>query len=241
MKFNLRVRLNPAKPFGSQLRKLGSLVGLMGMLAGCSKEAITVIQVPKERKSSAYEAPHHWTLMPPAGMRAVSFSIPDDHGHNGEVSVLPMPRLNIADIEIVNLWRQQVGLEPASPDQVSELASPVQIGNLEGNLFDLVNTTEGDDDDHNPRIVTAYLHSDEITWFFKLTGPSHFVETEKLAFTEFLASVNLAQLQREFQTRAAAQRPAPQQAAASRDLPNWTVPEGWQAGTPSDMLLAYTL
>ena len=237
MKFNHCVGIKYPKPCLPVIGKLCSVVGLIGLLAGCSKDPITVIQVPKERKSNAYDAPNHWTLKPPSGMRAVSFSIPDEHGHNGEVSVLPMPRLNIADIEIVNLWRQQVGLDPASPDQVSELASPVQIGSLEGNLFDLVDTAGGEDADHNPRIVTAYLHSDDVTWFFKLTGPSHFVETEKPAFTKFLASVNLAQLQREFQSRAAAQRPAASQPAPSRNLPDWTVPEGWQAGTPSSSML----
>lgn len=211
----------------------------MGLFTGCSKEAITVTVIPKERLNLAYEAPDHWTPRQGSAMRAVSFSIPDEHGHNGEVSVLPMPRLNIDDIEIVNLWRQQVGLEPTSADQVSELASRVKIGSLEGNLFDLESPAQGDDPDHNARIVTAYLHDENITWFFKLTGPSHFVETEKPAFTQFLASVNLAKLQQDFQRRAAAQRgPAPNRGPApSRALPEWEVPSGWQSGTPSSSML----
>ena len=218
-----------------------SLVAIitMGLFSGCSKEAITVTTIPKERVNLAYVAPDHWKLQAGSAMRAVSFSIPDDHGHNGEVSVLPMPRLNIDDIEIVNLWRQQVGLEPTTADQVSELASKVNIGSLEGNLFDLESPTQGNDPDHSARIVTAYLHNENITWFFKLTGPSHFVEVEKPAFTQFLASVNLAKLQQDFQRRAAAQRgPAPSGGPSpSRELPEWTVPTAWQSSTPSSSML----
>jgi hypothetical protein len=212
-------------------------IASVGILAGCSKDSISVTKVPKERVNTAYQIPDHWTLKPASGMRAASFSIRDDHGHDGEVSVLPMPRLNIADIEIVNLWRQQVGLEPATADQVTDLAKTVKIGNEEGNLFDLASPDAANDPDHAARIVTAYLHSEEITWFFKLTGPSHFVEVEKPAFTQFLATVNLAKMQREFQSRSAAQRPASAPSAPARELPQWTVPEGWQPGTPSSQML----
>jgi hypothetical protein len=216
---------------------LAVAIASIGILGGCSKDSITVTTVPKERVNTAYQVPDHWTLKPASGMRAASFSVRDEHGHDGEVSVLPMPRLNIADIEIVNLWRQQVGLEPATEDQVTELAQTVKIGNQDGNLFDLASPDATDDPDHAARIVTAYLHSEEITWFFKLTGPSHFVEVEKPAFTQFLATVNLAKMHSEFQSRAAAQRPAAAPRAPAQELPQWTVPEGWQAGTPSSSML----
>ena len=218
-------------------------LGLLSVLTilwatGCSKEPITVTQVPKEQVNTAYDIPDHWRPQPASGMRAATFTIPDEHGHNGEVSVLPMPRLNIADIEIVNLWRQQVGLAPASADDVSQLAESVTIGSGSGNLFDLVGPDAETDPDHAPRIVTAYLHDEQMTWFFKLTGPSHFVATEKPAFMTFLASVNLTQMQREFQQRAAAQQAPPQTSTGpSRSTPEWTVPEGWQQGTPSSSML----
>lgn len=226
----------PRARFGSFDLGLLSVITLL-WATGCSKESITVTQVPKERVNTSYDIPDHWRPQPASGMRAATFTIPDEHGHNGEVSVLPMPRLNIADIEIVNLWRQQVGLEPASADDVSELAETVNIGSGTGNLFDLVGPDAETDPDHAPRIVTAYLHDEQMTWFFKLTGPSHFVDTEKAAFTSFLASVNLTQMQREFQQRAAAQAPPPNTRAPSRSTPDWTVPDGWQQGTPSSSML----
>ena len=212
-------------------------IASVGVLASCSKDSITVTKIPKQRVSTAYQIPDHWSIKPASGMRAASFSVQDEHGHDGEVSVLPMPRLNIADIEIVNLWRQQVGLEPATEDQVADLATTVKIGNQDGNLFDLASPNETDDPDHAARIVTAYLHDEEMTWFFKLTGPSHFVEVEKPNFTQFLATVNLAKMQQEFQSRAAAQRPPAAPSAPARELPQWTVPEGWQSGTPSSSML----
>ena len=170
-------------------------------------------------------------------MRAASFTIQDEHGHNGEVSVLPMPRLNIADVEIVNLWRQQVGLGSASEEEVSQLAEKTPIGELEGKLFDLVSPQAEEDPDHAPRIITAYLHDEQWTWFFKLTGPSHIVETERPAFRQFLASIDLVRLQRDFQKRAAQATPPP--ARASVPLPQWEVPKDWRTSEPnSSMLLA---
>ena len=209
----------------------------MLVLAGCAKEPITVVTVPKERKNTAYQVPNHWQLKPPSGMRAVSFSIPDDHGHNGEASVLPMPRLNIDDIEIVNLWRQQVGLEPAEAADVAKLAATVTIGGEQGQLFDLASPEQAEDPTHAPRIVTAYLHADNLTWFFKLTGPSHFVDQEKPAFTQFLASLNLAKLQAEFQSRMSANQAPPPSAAPSRSLPEWTVPENWEPQPPPNSMV----
>ncbi|MCS1407459.1 MAG: hypothetical protein M2R45_00617 [Verrucomicrobia subdivision 3 bacterium] len=212
-------------------------LGTVIFAAGCSKD-ITVTEIPKERVFSAYQVPDHWKPKAPSAMRAASFEIADEHGHAGEVSVLPMPRLNIADLEIVNLWRQQVGLEPATTERVDELASRVKIGGGDGNLFDLASPDNGEDPDHAARIVTAYLHQDNLTWFFKLTGPSHFVETEKPAFTEFLATINLAKMEREFRSRSTTQTP-PQMTSPSRQLPEWEVPAGWQSTPPkSSMLLA---
>ena len=236
MNFRL-FRPQPNPLLRQSITHLSISIALFGLLAGCSKDSITVTKVPKEKINTAYDVPSHWTLKPASGMRAASFSIADDHGHDGEVSVLPMPRLNIADLEIVNLWRQQVGLEPASEEQVEELAKTVKIGNQDGSLFDLAGPDAASDPDHAPRIVTAYLHTDEITWFFKLTGPSHFVDVEKPAFTQFLATVNLAKLNKDFQSRAAAQRPSPPQSGPAPALPQWVVPSGWQQGTPSSSML----
>ena len=206
----------------------------------CSPEPITVTTVKKQKANSAYEAPNHWQLQGSSGMRALSFSIPDDHGHNGEVSVLPMPKLNIADLEVVNLWRQQVGLTPATEDQLPSMATSVAIGGGTGKLFDLASPDASEDPDHAPRIVTAYLHEDDLTWFFKLTGPSHFVENEKPAFEQFLSSINLAKMRNDMQRRSAAQQmpqPSPGGAGGGRPTPEWTVPESWTATTPSSSML----
>lgn len=211
---------------------------------GCSKEAITMTRIPKERP--AYKVPSHWIPQNPSGIRAASFSIRDEHGHEGEVSILPMPRLHLADVEIVNLWHQQLGIPSATKEEVEDLVVKVKIGNYEGKLFDLSSSdlakeknAQSDHENHNHamRILSAYLHEGEMTWFFKLTGASHLVETEKPAFESFLASFNLKKMQLEFQQRAIRQSP-PLVSPDLPELPEWIVPQTWQAISHSSMLRA---
>ena len=43
-----------------------------------------------------------------------------------------MPDLQVGDREIVNLWRQQLQLDPISEKDVATQVQPVQIGDLKG-------------------------------------------------------------------------------------------------------------
>ncbi len=166
-------------------------------------------------------------------MRFLSFDITDEHGHTGEVSVLPMRQFDITDVQIINFWRQEWGLEPASADQVAKMATEVPIDAFNGKLFDFTIPNSNSDPDHAARIVTAYLHQASRTWFFKLTGPSHIVAAEKPAFLRFLESVNLVKIEQDFQTRAATHTLAP---APARKLPQWDVPENWRSATPKSAI-----
>lgn len=168
-------------------------------------------------------------------MRSVSlsFAVADEHGHSGEVSVLPMRRFQVDDVEIVNLWRQQLGLEPVTSEQAAQDAIKVKIGPFAGKLFDLGSPKSGDDSGHASRMLTAYLHQTNRTWFFKLAGPAHLVETEKASFLHFLESVNFPKIQQELQTASPTlQTTAPQ----SRETPQWKAPENWQSTPPTSSL-----
>ncbi len=186
------------------------------LLSGCS-ESISVVTVPSD-------IPNNWEPAPAAAMRFNTYLVADEHGHTAEISSLPMRRLNIADGEFVNMWREQVGLPEVSEAQVADLKEAVPIGGQTGVFFDLTGPAT-DDPDHAMRILAAYLHQDELTWFFKLTGPSHLVETEKADFLQYLRGVNLRKMTSDFLRReelAQAPPTAPQ-------LPEWTVPGHWRA------------
>ncbi len=218
-------------------------ISLLSLSVGCFQEPIAVVKIPKERP--AYVIPDHWTPMPsrlPMHSASLSFAVADEHGHTGEVSVLPMRRFQVDDVEIVNLWRHQLGLEPTTPQQTARDATEVKIGPFDGKLFDLGSPNHNGDSVHASRMLTAYLHQANRTWFFKLAGPSHLVETEKASFLRFLESVNFNKIQQELQSRTPHQTASPNlQTAAlrSRKMPQWEAPASWQSASPkSSMQLA---
>ena len=213
------------------------------MSVGCFQEPIAVVKIPKD--PPAYVVPDHWMPTPsrlPMHSASLSFAIADEHGHTGEVSVLPMRRFQVDDVEIVNLWRQQLGLELTTPEQAARDATEVKIGPFNGKLFDLESPNRGGDSDHASRMLTAYLHQTNRTWFFKLAGPARLVETEKPSFLRFLESVNFNKIQQELQSRSPRQPASPTlQTAApqAREIPQWKAPASWQSAPPkSSMQLA---
>lgn len=212
------------------------LLAISSLSVGCFQEPIAVVKIPKE--PPAYVVPAHWTPSPsrlPMRSASLSFAIADEHGHTGEVSVLPMRRFQVEDVEIVNLWRQQLGLDLTTPQQAARDATEVKIGPFDGKLFDLGSPNRNGDSDHASRMLTAYLHQTNRTWFFKLAGPAHLVEAEKASFLRFLASVNFHKIQRELQSRDPHQTASPtrQTALPPREIPQWEAPAGWQSAPPT--------
>lgn len=213
---------------------------LLSLSVGCFQEPVAVVKIPKD--PPAYVVPDHWMPSPsrlPMRSASLSFAIADEHGHTGEVSVLPMRRFQVEDVEIVNLWRQQLGLELTTPEQAARDATEVKIGPFAGKLFDLGSPNRNGDSGHASRMLTAYLHQTNRTWFFKLAGPAHLVETEKASFLHFLESVNFPKIQQELQSRSPRQTASPTlQTAApqSRETPRWNAPENWQSAPPKSAL-----
>ena len=215
-------------------------LSLLSLSVGCFQDPITVVKIPKE--PPAYIVPDHWTPAPSRlPMRSVSlfsFAIADEHGHTGEVSVLPMRGFDVDDVEIVNLWQQQLGLEPSTSEQVARDAIGVKIGPFDGKLFDLESPKRGGDSGHEARMLTAYLHQTNRTWFFKLAGPSHLVEAEKASFLRFLESVNFHKIQQEIESLApqTASPTLPTVAPRVREMPQWNAPPSWQNAPPKSPL-----
>jgi len=220
------------------------------LLTSCSQEpAIEVHTIPKK---VAYQLPSNWTKTEStSAMRLATYDIRGENGEEAEVAILPMPNLNVADHEIVNLWRSQLQLPPISEDEVEQASDPIQIGNLEGRIFDLTAPEDAPGEMSGARIVTAFASSASGTWFFKMTGQKGHLDKELEGFTSFLGSVDLNAMQKEIAaSRAAADphagvnmaassaAPPSRPSAAASNLPEWTVPESWTDKGSRSMILA---
>ena len=207
------------------------------VLAACDRTDIEVYQLPKKQIPKPYVVPEQWTEQPPSELRLASFTV--NHGEEDlvDISFTAFPRLNVPDVDIVNLWREQVGLSRVDEAEVSSTAKTVRIGTYEGTLFDMSNPQSSDTDQTANRIVTAFLHHEDLSWFFKMTGPAAAVETQTTAFLDFLKSVNLALAKQRLTAQSHTSQSAPPP-PRPRELPEWSAPTHWEQIPPTQMLLA---
>ncbi len=227
----------------------------MGLLAstGCQREEIQAYTVQKELPRSeahhAHDGHDHsndastaspkarpqvtWTL--PAGwketargqMSVASFSITGEAGQEAQVTITPLARLAGRDAEIVNMWREQVGLEPLAREEAVKQFEAIKVGDAPANLFQIEGKPKAGE--AAMRIVTAIVHREEASWFYKLAGDATLVTAQKAVFVEFLKSIRLQE------AAAPAEAEVP---VASESKPKWTVPAPWKQLAAGQMQVA---
>lgn len=233
---------------------------VVATILGCKKEDIRVYSVPKEKPPAVatvsqqgeraamphihYQTPEGWTEQDPGGMRVARFAIPGKAGNQTDVSVIPLPGVSASKLDIVNLWREQIRLAPLKEEELGSAINTVAIGKASGEMFDMVSTEALMEGDEKARILVAMLKQDEATWFFKMTGDDESVAKQKVAFTNFLASVEF-----DYSSHGESESPFAgnskevpgarrEAASAPPSRPPWEVPQGWKEVPPTQMLIA---
>ena len=171
---------------------------------GCHRDEVQVYQVAKETSvqpvaASAdndggangtprlqWKTPAGWQEGQPNQVRLASFRIIGKDKRMADVSVVPLGGAAGTDLANVNRWREQVGLQPITEEQVYKAGEKVDIGGQAGVLFDQAGKDSKGD---KARILAALLRRDGVSWFFKMTGDDELVAQQKPTFVEFLKSV----------------------------------------------------
>ncbi len=222
---------------------MGCLLLLVGGGMGCQREEIQVYTAPKDKRSAppvsavvpmpkakarpqvCWTLPKDWKEAGAGQMSVATFSIQDAGGREAQVTITPLARLAGRDAEIVNMWREQVGLEPLSREEAAKQFEAVQVGGENGNLFQIEGKPQGSSGP--ARIVTAMVHRPDASWFYKLAGDSALVETQKPAFIEFLKSIRMKD-----------GAPAEEAPAAASSKAGWQVPSQWKEIPAGQMQVA---
>ncbi len=235
------LRCLPARLVGrvSLLLLILAVVGI-----GCGREDIQVYTAPKDKVAASSPASSAMPSIPPARpqvswtlpdgwietgagqMSVASFSIKGEGDQEALVTITPLARLAGRDPEIVNMWREQVGLEPLDRDEAVKQFEKVEVGGEPANLFQIEGNPRGGSE--ASRIVTAIVHRSEASWFYKLAGDSALVSAQKPVFIEFLKSIRLKEATAESQPSV----------ASSATKPNWTVPAQWKELPAGQMQMA---
>ena len=87
-----------------------------------------------------WTTPEGWQELPPSGMRQATFRMGPEGGST-ELTVIPLPASNLLDN--VNRWRGQIGLPPASGEQIASDVEEMQIGGEQAWIVDLVGQGSG--------------------------------------------------------------------------------------------------
>ena len=131
-----------------------------------------------------YKTPDGWNEVPASSMRYASFNATGPNGGKVDISVVTFPGDGGSDADNINRWRQQIGLPPADEKAIGSLVVPVKTGNGDFSSLDM---TSGDS-----RVIAAWTRREGHVWFFKMTGPSPALESEKTKFFDFIRSVQFS-------------------------------------------------
>jgi len=201
-------------------------------------------QMPPRPGMTWKELPAGWSSRGAAGMRAANFTIEGGDQGAADLAVIPLPGTGGTDLDLVNLWRGQLGLAPIEASQLASHTDETSVGGQPVKLFRIVGTEDAQAPGATNQILVAALRRDGFTWFFKMAGPQALVSTQTEPLKGFLGQVEF--------TAASASAPAqpassgtptgtgrPQEAAPAADgQPQvaWDVPPEWEQVPPTQMI-----
>jgi hypothetical protein len=234
------------------------LAALVVLAAGCGRDDIRAYQAPRDepvvaRPAAPEEAgarppvpwtvPDGWEERPGAGMRVASYAVKAPDGRSADISVVALEGGAGGELENVNRWRNQVGLDAIGESGLSGTRTVVPAGSRQVTLYEMAGDKPVLDGKYRARTLAAILPAGEMTVFFKMTGEDALVAAERPKFLAWLKSVDTG----EGASAASAPSPAATDPADMRgavppppsaDLPRWDVPAGWKDAGPKPMRLA---
>lgn len=195
------------------------LVGCIALAASCGKQVNDTVTVDGSRKIDAekepapllgasgsqrfpmmgsavsqgplkYTVPATWKNMPTSGgMRIADFRIgPNDEG---ECYLSYLPGNAGGTAANVNRWREQLGLENFSEEQVASL-QPIEMLGGSAAFVDFTGAYKGmgaSEAKEGSRLLGAVLPLGEMTLFVKMIGPEPLVGKERDPFIRFCRSL----------------------------------------------------
>ncbi len=227
------------------------------LLAGCGRDEIKVYRAAKDAPEPVeattdasspadvqpaprlkWELPAGWTEKPPRKMLAGEFEISAKDGRQAEVLAIPLVGVAGRDLDVVNMWRQELELEPMTEAELAG-AEKIAVGSGEGRLIEMASKKPIIEGKQTARTISAMAQQAGASWFFKLTGEASLVHEQKAAFLNFLKSLKFEEAPPMMSSAAPPFASGGGMAAAGdTTLPAWQVPAGWQPQPASPMSLA---
>ncbi len=147
-----------------------------------------VEKVPNENTSGQpqWDIPTGWQEKPPSPMVLKNFSAGEAE-HEAKISITMFPGDVGGPLAIVNLWRQQLSLEPIVQTELSKATTSIDVLGGKATLVELTGT---DAKTGKPaRMIAAMVPRKDQMWFYKMMGDPATVTGQKEAFSKFVQTV----------------------------------------------------
>lgn len=145
--------------------------------------------VPNREPATAspltYETPEGWQPGDLKTMRKAAFQI-EKNGLRAEVTVIDLGRDGNDLQPNIDRWRGQVGLKPATPEELKAELKPISTLGVEAQWVALHGPGEGA---KSISILGVYAVVGEKVWFIKLQGDSQLAREEQDHFLQFVKSL----------------------------------------------------
>ena len=208
--------------------------GLAFLVCGCEREEIKVYDLAKEKAAAASSLPDGWTQLPSDEMRIGNYSVAGKNDSKAQVTVISLPGNGGGELENVNRWRGQVGLQPITEDDLSKEVKEITVAGSSARFYEMSGSSP--QTKKQTRLLAAIQSHGDSTWFFKMAGNDDLVREQKEAFLAFCARYHYADESPSAPTETAA---APTELANAQEAPvskrTWAAPKGWQEQQPGPM------
>lgn len=135
-----------------------------------------------------WEAPAHWTELPPTPIRKGNFVVEDAQGRQAEITVTAFPGDLGGLVANVNRWRQQLALPPQSPGEIESSVERLEVRDLEVTLVGMEADGYGSAPNETLAVFGAIIPVGENTWFVRMTGDRELVRGERPSLRQFVGS-----------------------------------------------------
>jgi uncharacterized protein YbdZ (MbtH family) len=162
-------------------------------IQGQGMMAAPATATPAANAPFKFELPAGWEERPASGMRKAEFRIVRD-GKTATLTAIDFP-VNagpmMADpIANVKRWRGEVGLPPASEEELAKTIEAIKVGGAEAKFVDAVpDPSQANQSQAQEGTLAAMVTHGDTIWFLKLRGDRELVAAERDNFKKFLASV----------------------------------------------------
>lgn len=139
-----------------------------------------------------WKAPSGWKEQTPSQMRLASFLVQGKNNLDSDVSVVPLSGAAGGDLDNINRWRGQIQLDPITQADLPQYMKIINVGGRRMHFVNFASREPLIENRFKSRVMAAYYHDGERTWFIKMTGEDENVAAAKASFLQFLGSLRFA-------------------------------------------------